>query len=1284
MSRAAGLGLLFAVSGVLDAPLSAQGAATLEARLRAEPVKELAAAARRDGDPRRGAAVFFQPGLACSRCHATDAPAEPVAARLGPDLTQLGAAVDDVMLVEALLEPSRRIRPGFEPPEIEPGRPGRLSTMPAGQMAELASRQQFLDLVAFLAAARDGGRARVRELAPPPELRRLALPEYEGRLDHAGLIAALDDAALARGATIYQRVCANCHGTREQAGSLPNAPRFGTTPLKNGSDPLALYRTLTHGFGAMAPQAWMVPAQKYDVVHYLREALLRPFAPAEYVAVDRTYLAALPPGDTRGPAPAALEPWMAMDWGASFAHVVEVPGGAAPNFAYKGLTVRLDPGAGGVARGSHWLLYDLDTLRVAAAWSADESSTARFLDWRGIQLDGEHAIHPKLVGMVAFANPNGPGVARPGSSSFFDDARVVGRDGRRYGPLPREWARLRGVHHLGTERVLDYSVGATRVLELPALAIGGPGAPTRFVRHLEIGPRAEPLRLRVATLDATATIEPLAEGSGVRFGPPAQAASSGDGPRALPFAGFDGSAWLERPLPVRATNVPFTNDDFTLAVRMRTRHDGAIAAVVTSGPSWTPNGQALFVRDGLLCFDIGWVGCVNSTARVDDGAWHEIAARWRRSDGRLELWIDGRLDAHDVLEPQAPLNEAVLRLGYGAPDFPENSAFRGELAALRIDGAAVGPPPPARERTPTTLEQLDVAAAVGKTPLPSGWRRAGDAGAGVSPRAAPAVVASFTPAEAPLSWRAEGGGLLLEVAAGPAPLRFALWCEGESAGATAQLPVVRDLAALVEAPPRRTEEAVITAVQRGASNGPFAVDVLTLPDTNPWLALVRPSGLDFLPDGRLALCTWDGDVWLARLLDDDRIEWRRFATGLHQPLGLKVVDGLVHLTCRDQLAVLHDRNGDDQVDFIECRNGDHQVTEHFHEFAMGLQVDANGDFLYAKSGRHALPAVVPQHGTVLRVRRDGSATDVVACGLRAANGIAVLPDGAMVVTDQEGFWTPKNRINWIPPGSGEPPRFYGNLLGWHDGVSADDAAMEPPLCWLTNEFDRSPAEALPVPAGRFGELGGQLLCTSYGEGRLFLVLHEAVEVAAPGGGAGSGERATRSLRQGAALALPGLAFPTGVMRARFAPDRDELFACGMFAWAGDATQPGGLYRIRRTAAPLQLPLALTATATGLRLTFSSPLAPATVTPAAFTVKRWSLRRSAEYGSPHVEERRVPTVAARLLADGRTVDLELPGLAPTWCYELRYVLTAADGGEVAGTLHGTLHGTPPGTAPAPGR
>ena len=123
---------------------------------------------------------------------------------------------------------------------------------------------------------------------------------------------------------------------------------------------------------------------------------------------------------------------------------------------------------------------------------------------------------------------------------------------------------------------------------------------------------------------------------------------------------------------------------------------------------------------------------------------------------------------------------------------------------------------------------------------------------------------------------------------------------------------------------------------------------------------------------------------------------------------------------------------------------------------MGLQVDGAGNLYYAKSARHAREALVPHHGTLLRVSPDGKKTDIVATGFRAANGVCLNPDGTWIVTDQEGHWNPKNRINYVQEGG-----FYGNMMGYHGVEDTSDSAMQQPAAWITNAFDRSPAE-LPL------------------------------------------------------------------------------------------------------------------------------------------------------------------------------------------------------------------------------
>jgi putative heme-binding domain-containing protein len=1088
-----GLVLLLAAAQLNSAPAGQE----LEPLLLAEDAAALAAAAHAQGEPARGAALFYQPSLNCTKCHAVgDGGAES----LGPDLAKLGKEATYEYLVDSILRPSKLIKKGYETITIATAdgksvtgllaeeQPDRVvlsdptqdwkriviskrdvdarkndgaSVMPAGLVNGLNSRQQFLDLIRYLREIADGGPQRATALRPDPsQVPGLKLPDYESNIDHAGMIASLDSESLKRGEAIYNRVCINCHGTKDRLGSLPSSLRFASGLFKNGNDIYSLYRTLTSGFGQMPPQTWMVPTQKYDVLHYIREAYLKRDNPTQYVSVTGDYLSQLPKGTSRGPKPSDVEPWSAMDYGPALAATIEV-GDGGQNFANKGIAIRLDAGPGGVSRGRHWTLFDHDTMRLATAWSGDG-----FIDWNGINFNGRHEIHPRVVGAVQFSNPDAPGWADP-ETGAFDDLRLKGRDGRSYGPLPRYWAHYDGQYRHGDQVVLAYTVGDSSVLEMPSVE-------TRrtypvLSRTFNVGPRARRMVLQVA----------------------------------------------------RAPKTP---------------------------------------RLTLVCLD--------------------------------------------------PPNHAFT--------------FLGPSGALSEHGPAGA--------TPARGETVGIFAGVSPQFLGLAW--------------------STTPE----------GDLRLTIPPGVNPLRFTLKVASLSSAADATAlassmtnGMTVDLAPLTHGGLARWPEELKTRIKPGRGDGPFAVDEFELPESNPWLCQLRLTGFDFIDKGRqAAICTWDGDVWLVRGIDAaaGEITWKRIASGLFQPLGLKVRGGNVFVACRDQIVILRDKNGDGETDFYENFNSDHQVTEHFHEFAMGLQTDAAGNFYYAKAARHAKTALVPQHGTLLRVSADGRRTDILATGFRAPNGVCVNDDGTFFLTDEEGFWTPKNRINHVKAGG-----FYGNMWAYTDVTDTSDMAMEPPVCWITNDFDRSPAELVRVAGDAWGPLKDALLNLSYGNGKIFVVMNETVG----------------DVMQGGMCALPIPALPTGVMRGRFHPRDGQLYASGMFAWAGDRTAPGGFYRIRATGKGMCLPIGVHASKAEMRLTFTDRIDRRSASePSHYSVKAWSLKRTAEYGSEHRDEIRLSVTAASLSDDGRTITLAVPEIRPTWGMEIRFRLVASSGRPCEGTIHNTIH------------
>jgi hypothetical protein len=234
------------------------------------------------------------------------------------------------------------------------------------------------------------------------------------------------------------------------------------------------------------------------------------------------------------------------------------------------------------------------------------------------------------------------------------------------------------------------------------------------------------------------------------------------------------------------------------------------------------------------------------------------------------------------------------------------------------------------------------------------------------------------------------------------------------------------------------------------------------------------------------------------------------------------------------------------------------------------------------------------------------------------------------------------------------------MWGYHEVTDASDSAMEPPVCWITNEFDRSPAELVRVTSDAWGPLKGSLLNLSYGNGKVFVVPYETVD----------------GLMQGGMCALPIPPLPTGVMRGRFHPRNGGLYACGMFAWAGNQTAPGGFYRIRATGKPMFLPSGLHVTKEGLQITFTEPIDRAFVSDLSnYSVRTWSLRRSANYGSKHYDEKPLDVSAASLSEDGHSVFLTLPEMRPTWSMEIRYRLKGPMSVPCEGTIHNTIHHLP---------
>lgn len=538
------------------------------------------------------------------------------------------------------------------------------------------------------------------------------------------------------------------------------------------------------------------------------------------------------------------------------------------------------------------------------------------------------------------------------------------------------------------------------------------------------------------------------------------------------------------------------------------------------------------------------------------------------------------------------------------------------------------------------------------------------------------------------------GQLLLQlnkVAAGH-PVRIAIGLGDASGVAGAQKVQLVSPSSLTKGGGSHWKESLVTQGKLGSEEGPYAVDTITEPFPNPYNVSTFFGGFDFLPDGRAAICSFHGDVWIVSGINStlEKLTWKRFASGLFQPLGLKVVKGDIYVAGRDQITRLKDLNGDGEADLYENFNNDTVVTPNYHEFVLDLHTDSKGNFYYAKGAPWEPSVSSPHQGTILKVSPDGKKLVVYATGLRAPNGMTVGPDDTILVGDNQGHWMPSSKLNLVKPGAfmGMVPsaqreltlrypdgreikanpsdplaRSQYGMKGW-DKEMPIPVSYDEPICWLPMRWDNSSGGQVFVTGDQWGPFKGAPLFMSYGKCLLYAVLMDRI-----------GDTVQASM-------VPfGLKFSSGIMRGRFNAKDGQLYLCGLKGWQNAATRDGGFYRVRYTGKAVRMPVKSHVAKNGIELTFSSALDPKTAQdPANYAIELWNYRYSGSYGSPELSVKdparqshdKLQVDSVRVSADNRTVFLRVPGLSRADQYSVKYSVNAADGSEVRSELIGTIH------------
>ena len=446
------------------------------------------------------------------------------------------------------------------------------------------------------------------------------------------------------------------------------------------------------------------------------------------------------------------------------------------------------------------------------------------------------------------------------------------------------------------------------------------------------------------------------------------------------------------------------------------------------------------------------------------------------------------------------------------------------------------------------------------------------------------------------------------------------------------------------------------------SDAAYVVDTLTLPYDNPWNAMMYTSGHDFFSNGDAAISTSHGDVWVVSGIDDklQDLKWKRFASGLSSPLGLKIVNDVIHVTCHDQIARLHDMNQDGEADYIENFNSTLQVSRAHHRFTASLETDSKGNFYFTKCSEEG---ETEQGGTMVRLSPDGEEFEIFATGLRNPNGMGIGPNDLITFGKQQGGWVPSSGIAIVRQGG-----FQGYMPSHHR--SSPPTEFDPPLCWIPHGVDNSSGGQAWAPADdcRWGPLAGQLLHFSYGKCSMFVVPFQKIG----------------NTYQGAVVPLPGVAFQSSGMRGRFRKNDGQLYVCGLRGWQTSAARSGAFHRVRYTGKPLRIATGYEVTPEGIRVTFDQALdSVAAVDLDSYQVQQWNYRWTDNYGSPdysvlHPDQKGRDTLniqKAELSDDQKSVLLHIPDLQPVDQIHIKIKALDANKSPLETELFGTIHQIP---------
>jgi len=455
----------------------------------------------------------------------------------------------------------------------------------------------------------------------------------------------------------------------------------------------------------------------------------------------------------------------------------------------------------------------------------------------------------------------------------------------------------------------------------------------------------------------------------------------------------------------------------------------------------------------------------------------------------------------------------------------------------------------------------------------------------------------------------------------------------------------------------------------------FKINKLRAPEGT----LLEVGGLCTMPDGSLAITTRRGDVYIVENPTSAKPFFRKFASGLHEALGVAYKNGSLYVVQRGELTRLYDSNMDGKADVYETIYS-WPLSGNYHEYSYGPKIAADGSFYVTLnlgfgdvwwSGT----SFVPWRGWTLHIFEDGR-MEPWAAGMRSPCGISMI-DGELFYTDNQGDWVGSGSIMPVKkgafmghPGSllwtklpGSPlkltqqdiyskinPRLdvdeKGNRTKPENienekfktllDIKKEVPELQMPAVWLPHGIlGISNSEIVKIPTGVFGPFEQQLLVGDQGQSKVSRVFMETVK--------GELQGCAWDFRSG---------FQSGVLRMSWANDGSLFVGETNRGWGSAGDAKDGLQRLSWNGLlPFEMKT-VKAMPDGFEIEFTKPIDKIKASNlAAYAVESYIYKYHAVYGSPTVNSQNCTVKGVRVSEDGMTVRIIVANLRKNYIHKI---------------------------------